>query len=291
MNQLAANALASAASYLLVGIGFSLIYTAGRFFNFAHGAIITIGAYATYVSVTLLSLPIGLSVLSGILTSAVVGGAIEWGVYRRLRRKNTGAAILLLVSLGVYVSLHSTISLIFGAGALSLRSGAISEGWLILGARLTGAQVCIMGAGVAGCIATWLYLQKTLMGKLIRAVGCDPELAFAYGFNQNWIIMNAVVLGSALAGVAGILLAYDSNLTPFMGFQILLGGVVAVIIGGVGNIFGIALGATLLGFAQHSVAWWISSAWQDVLVFGILILFLVVRPQGFLGTAPKRGAV
>jgi len=291
MSQVAANAVAAAASYLLVGIGFSLIYTAVRFFNFAHGAIIAIGAYSAYVANASLGMPAPLGVVTGILTSASSAATLEWAIYRPLRRKRTSSAILLLVSLGIYVCLQSLISLVFGAGAVSLRAGVISQGWLVLGARLTGAQVAIIACGMLGCVSTWLFLHATLMGKLIRAVGCDPELADVHGCRQDRIVMSATVLGSALAGLAGVLLAYDSNLTPFMGFSILLGGVVAVVIGGIGNVIGIALGALLLGFTQNAIAWWISSAWQDVLVFAILILFMMIRPQGFLGTASRMGAV
>jgi branched-chain amino acid transport system permease protein len=223
--------------------------------------------------------------------SACAGAAAEWGVFRPLRDRGATAATSLLASLGLYVVVQSLISLAFGAAALSLRSGEILEGMSLFDVRITVSQIWIAIAGVIGCSATWLLLQHTLTGKLIRAVGCDWELAHAYGCNRDRVVMWAFVIGSALAGLTGILVAYDTSLTPFMGFQLLLGGVVAVVIGGVGNIVGIALGAILLSTAQHLVNWWISSAWQDVLVFAIMVLFLLLRPQGFLGTAPRRGSV
>lgn len=291
MSQLVANGLITASVYLLVGISFSLIYTAGRFFHFAHGGVITIGPYTVYLLKVELGLPFAIAFAGGVAASACAGAAAEWCVFRPLRKRGATAAISLLASLGLYVVFQSLISIAFGAAALSLRSGDIPEGMLLFDARFTVSQIWIAIAGVTGCGATWLLLQYTLTGKLIRAVGCDWELAYVHGCSRDRVVMWAFLIGSALAGLAGILVAYDTSLTPFMGFQLLLGGVVAVVIGGVGNIFGIALGAILLSTAQHLVNWWISSAWQDVLVFAIMVLFLLLRPQGFLGTTPRRGNV
>lgn len=103
--------------------------------------------------------------------------------------------------------------------------------------------------------------------------------------------MVAFLIGSATAGVAAALLAYDTGMTPTMGFRTLLMGMVSVIIGGIGSIPGIAIGALLLGAAQHLTAWWMSSKWQDAIVFVILILFLLFRPQGFLGKPLRKASV
>jgi branched-chain amino acid transport system permease protein len=126
---------------------------------------------------------------------------------------------------------------------------------------------------------------------MIRAVASDADLATACGLDCDRIIMVTFLIGSALAGVAAILLAYDSDMTPVMGFRALLMGMVAMIIGGVGSIPGVALGAILLGLVQHLTAWWISSRWQDALIFLILILFLLLRPQGFLGRPLSKTSV
>ena len=121
----------------------------------------------------------------------------------------------------------------------------------------------------------------------MRAVANDSELARVAGIESDKIILLTFALGSALAGIAGILVALDVDMTPTMGMNALMMGVVAVIIGGVGSIPGIALGALLLGMAQHLGVWFISSQWQDAIAFVILLLFLLFRPQGFLGKKVK----
>ena len=125
----------------------------------------------------------------------------------------------------------------------------------------------------------------------MRAVANDPELASVSGIDSGKVILLTFALGSALAGVAGILVAFDVDMIPTMGMNALMMGVVAVIIGGVGSIPGIALGSLLLGMAQHLGVWFISSQWQDAIAFAILLIFLLFRPQGFLGKKIKKANI
>jgi branched-subunit amino acid ABC-type transport system permease component len=290
MTQIAANALISAASYLLIGISFSLIYTPSRFFNFSHAAMITLAPYTTYALSVWMGIPTSIAIFGGVLSSMLVAGAIELGVYRPMREKQVSANILMLISLGIYITLQAIIALVFGSSALFLNNSN-DVGRLLFGARLTNIQILLVFGSLIGCWLSWILLHRTVIGRQIRAIGADHELASIRGVDHDKTTLVATFIGSGLAGSCGILLAYDTNLTPFFGFQLYLGGVVAVIVGGVGSIPGIALGAFLLGSVQHAIAWWISSAWQDTFVYGTLFLFLVVRPQGFLGSASRRGAI
>ena len=126
------------------------------------------------------------------------------------------------------------------------------------------------------------------MGKAMRAVANDPELANISGIDSNRVILLTFAIGSALAGIAGILVALDVDMTPTMGMNALMMGVVAVIIGGVGSIPGVALGALLRGTAQHLGVWEISSKWQDAIAFIILFIFLLLKPEGFLGKKARK---
>ena len=130
--------------------------------------------------------------------------------------------------------------------------------------------------------------QEKQNGHGMRAVSNDVELAKISGIDSDRIILWSFILGSALAGVAGILVALDVDMTPTMGMNALMMGVVAMIIGGVGSILGVAFGAILLGLAQHLGVWKISSQWQDAIAFIILFLFLLIRPQGFMGRKVKK---
>jgi branched-subunit amino acid ABC-type transport system permease component len=162
------------------------------------------------------------------------------------------------------------------------------KGLPVLGARITPIQIVIIATSVMLVFLVAFWLKKSKIGKAMRAVANDPELASISGINSNKVILWTFAIGSALAGVAGILVALDVDMTPTMGMNALMMGVVAVIIGGVGSIPGVALGALLLGLAQHLGVWKISSQWQDAIAFIILFGFLLVRPQGFLGRKVKK---
>ena len=125
----------------------------------------------------------------------------------------------------------------------------------------------------------------------MRAVANDAQLSDISGLNSDRVIFWTFAIGSGLAGIAGILISFDLDMTPTMGMNALLMGVVAVIIGGVGNLPGVVLGALLLALAQHIGLWYLSSQWQDAIAFVILLVFLIFRPQGFLGKKVKKATV
>ena len=164
----------------------------------------------------------------------------------------------------------------------------VEEGIHFFGARITPIQVTIIGVSLLLLVSCFLFLKYTKIGRAMRAVANNPELARISGIESDKVILLTFALGSALAGIAGILVALDVDMTPTMGMNALMMGVVAVIIGGVGSIPGVALGALLLGMAQHLGVWKISSQWQDVIAFVILLIFLLFRPQGFLGKKVKK---
>jgi branched-chain amino acid transport system permease protein len=189
--------------------------------------------------------------------------------------------VLFLASLGVYVLLQNSISLIFGDGTRVLRHSDAGSTVTIIGGSITSVQVIIILATIALWLATGAVLRFTRAGRVLRAVANDLELSRIVGINADWVVTATVMIGSSLAAVAGVLVALDSNATPVMGFKALLGGVVAVIVGGVGNIMGAVFGGLFVGLAQHLGVWKLSTQWQDTIVFLIMIVVLVFRPEGF----------
>lgn len=289
MNQVIANVLVSAAVYCLVSLGFSFIYVSARFFHFAHGVVITAGAYAALSLLHCGHVPLLPAAIIGVAVSAALGATMDLAVFRPMRKRHASASTLLLSSLGVYISVQALITAIFGAGTQTFRRGQLPAVMEISGARVTEPQVALIVGALLCVVIVWIVLHRTMAGKLIRAVACDAELARAAGIRQDLVILGTFIAGSALAGLAGILIALDVDLTPFMGFQILLMGVVAMVVGGVGSVGGAALGALLIASAQHCGAWYLSSQWQNCIVFATLILFFLVRPQGFLGKFTRGG--
>jgi branched-subunit amino acid ABC-type transport system permease component len=198
---------------------------------------------------------------------------------------------LLLVSLGLYIVLQNIISLLFGDDTKSIRTWEVREGIEIAGAYITPVQVIIIAVSIIVVILVSGYLMLAKTGKAIRAVASDSELSKLSGIKSDKIILISFAIGSALAGIAGILVALDVDMTPTMGMNMLLMGVVAMIIGGVGSIWGIVLGSLLLAAAQNLAVWYISSQWMDATASIILLVFLLFRPQGFMGKKIKKATI
>jgi len=285
------NAILTASMFMLVGMGFALVFRVTRFFHFAHAVVFTGGAYLTYSFTQWQVIPLWCSVVLGMVFSAVIGCLMEICIYRPLRKKGSGQLVLLLASLGVYILLQNIISMGFGDATKSIRMGVVQEGLNVLGGRITPIQIVTICVSIVLVVALSIFLKKTPIGKSMRAVANDSELASICGIASDRVILWAFAIGSALAGLAGILVALDVDMTPTMGMNALMMGVVAVIVGGVGSIPGIALAALLLGMAQHFGAWFIGSQWQDAIAFIVLIVFLLFRPEGFMGNKVKAATV
>lgn len=289
--QLVVNGLIAGSVYALVALGFALIYGTTRFFHFAHGAVYTAGAYLTYALAALYHLPLGVAISAAVLLSCLLGLLTEVVVYRPLRRKYAATLVLLIASLGLYVVIQNVISVIFGDDIRSIRSGIVQEGFNVLGARITPVQAVTLGVAVVLFVAVGLVMSRTRVGKALRAVANDPELALISGVNSERVILSAFAIGSGLAAVAAILVSFDVDMVPTMGMNALLMGVVATIIGGIGSIPGAAVGGLLLGLAQHLGVWKIGSQWQDSIAFAILLVFLLVRPYGVFGRKLRKAEI
>jgi branched-chain amino acid transport system permease protein len=299
IQQLLANGIIAGAIYALVGLGFALVYRTVRFFHFAHGAVYAVGAYAAYAAMQLMSprvdelmsLGVGGLVSSWIVAvavAAVVGVGIDRLVYLPLRRRKAPALILLIASFGAFIFLQNLLQLIFGAQILTMRTGPVKEGHHVLGAVITDTQIAVMATAVVVLIGLWVLERWTRLGKETRAVSDDGLASSVVGINPERVILWAFILGSALAGLAGILISYETNIEPTMGFNALLKGIIATIIGGIGSIPGAALGGLLLGLAENLGIWKLPAMWKDTIAFALLIIFLLLRPQGILGKKPER---
>jgi len=289
--QVALNALVSSSVILLVGAGFALIFTTTRFFHFAHGAIFALGAYSLFLLQVWCGQPTPIALVLAVVLAAGFGCAVELAVYRPLRTKGASPLVLLLASLGLYVVLQNALAMTFGDETKSVRSSVVTEGLDVLGGYVTPVQVATICTSAVLVAVLAVFLKCTKMGKAVRAVADDAELAKISGIASDRVILAVFAIGSALAGVAGVLVAMDVDMIPTMGMTPLMLGVVAVVIGGVDSIPGLALAAVLVGAAQQAGAWWLGSQWQDAIVFAVLLVFLLVRPRGFLGGRLRKASV
>jgi branched-chain amino acid transport system permease protein len=287
--QLLVNALIAGSTYSLVGIGFGLIFSTARFFHMAQGGTITVAGYITYTLAVLLKINQGLSFILAIGSVAILGGAMELLVFRQIRHSQGVATIQIIASLGILVVLQNLVSLLFGDDVRVLDAQTVSAGIQILSARITNVQIAIVMTNLAVWLLLWFTLRHTRIGRMVRAVADDAQLAEIFGISVDEVILLTFIVGSSLAGSAGILIASDIGLTPLLGFQALFMGVVSAIAGGITSPTGTMLAGFLLGLLLQISGWLLPTEWQDAITFTILILFLMLRPQGIFGK-PLRSA-
>jgi branched-chain amino acid transport system permease protein len=304
LQQLILNGIIAGSIYALIAIGFTIIYRTVRFFHLAHGVVYTAGAYLAY-SVVRYRLSVAgdrlsvidwiIAILIGMFGAAILGVLIDRFVYYPLRKQNASNLIFLLASFGVFIFIQNLIQLIYGAQILSIRTGPVKEGHRLsvfgyqLGAVITDTQILILVVGCLLSVALFWFIKYTKLGKAMRAVSDDPIGANVVGINPERIILVSFAIGSALAGVAGILISFETNIEPTMGFTAILKGIIASIVGGIGSIPGAVLGGFFLGLAENLGIWKIQAGWKDCIAFAILIVFLLIRPWGFLGNKRDYG--
>jgi branched-chain amino acid transport system permease protein len=291
IQQLIFNGIIAGSIYALIAIGFTIIYRTVKFFHLAHGVVYTVGAYFAYTFFISLHLNLILSFLFSIILSSILGIAIDRFVYYPLRKQNASDLIFLLASFGVFIFLQNLIQLIYGAQILTIRTGPVKEGHHFLGAVITDIQITILLVSLVSLMGLWIFIQKTKLGKAMRAVSDDPIAASVVGINPEKIIMISFAIGSALAGLAGILISFETNIEPTMGFNAILKGVIASIVGGIRSILGAVLGGFFLGLAENLGIWKIQAGWKDAISFLILIIFLLLRPQGLLGIKTEKETI
>lgn len=285
--QLLVNGVAAGGVFALFTVGFALVYNTTRVFHVAHGAVFTVAAYATYAAARLLGLPLIVAAAGATALAVAVGVGIEAWAYRPLRRRGAGLAALMIGSFGVSIVLQSLVGLLFGAQEQTVRSAPLPS--LVLG----GVQITALHAMVVGLCAVLftllqLFLTRTATGNRIRAVADNPELAALVGIDAGRLYLVIAALGAGLAGLAAPLTALDTGIALGNGFSVLLLGAVATIVGGVGHLPGAGLAAFLLGIVQNLSVYVLSPQWQDAVVFVVLGVFLVARPQGLFGERLRR---
>ena len=209
-------------------------------------------------------------------------------IYRPLKLKKVENWYIMIASLGFYVVLQNVVSMVWGDSTLSFRTWEIKVGHEFWGAYITDVQIIKIVTSIALLSLSWLFMEKTNTGRQIKAISSNAELGNVLGVSRNKAIVWSVAWGTGLAACAGILIAADTDMTPTMGFNWLLYGVVAMIIGGMGKMWHLVLGALLLATAQHLVAYYLDSKWMNAVAHIILIVFLFFRPSGFSGKQLKK---
>jgi branched-chain amino acid transport system permease protein len=295
--QLTLNGLTLGSVYALIALGYSLVYGILKLLNFAHGDVFTVGSFIGFGMLQLLGgstdpvVPVWLLLVlitaSAMAGCAVLGVAIERFAYRPLRDAPRIAP--LISALGVSFFLAYSLQLLFGSeqrdyDAFSMANGALFfNGFDIGNVRVPLLRIVIILSAFALMVALWLLVNRTKTGKAMKATSYDREAAAMMGIDVDRVIVFAFVLGSALAGAAGVLFALRVPTYASLGFVAGLKGFTAAVIGGIGSIPGAMAGGLILGFAEAYTQGYVSTKWSDLAVFLILILFMLFRPQGLFG--------
>jgi len=281
--QLLINGLIAGSIYSLIASGFSMIYSTNKFVHFAHGTVVAFSGYILFALYQSLGFNFWISAVLAIASAAFLGYFLNLVVYQPLRRKKATSSVLLIASVGLLILLESLILLFWGADAKTIDFIKIGKGIEIFGAIITPLQITIMCFSFALFIFLYLFMKKTKIGKAMRAVADNKEVAEIVGISAEKIYSSSFIIGSAIAGLAGVLISLEQNLQPTTGTNLMIKGFTGAIIGGVGSVPGAILGSYTLGLVENFGIWFLPSGYKDAIAFVLLFIFLLFKPQGILG--------
>lgn len=290
--------------YALVALGYTMVYGVMKLINFAHSEVFMVGTWAVLGTYTVIGATSGMGVgmviaatllalVVAMLASAGTGLAVERIAYRPLRRKGAPPLIFLITGIGCSIVLVEVfgqlLRFLFGPpfGRVTVNIPVVLETKTLFeigGLNITNTRVLIIIGAIVMMLALDTFVNKSRLGRGVRAVAQDPDTASLMGVNQERVIMLVFVLGGAMAGVAALLYSIQYDITKFdIGFFIGLKAFTAAVLGGIGNLRGALVGGLFLGIAEvyASIIW--SSEWTNVTAFVVLVIILMFRPTGLLG--------
>ena len=278
------NGISLGSVYAIIALGYTMVYGIAKMLNFAHGDVIMVGAYVSFYATSLYGLPAWASVLVAAIVCTVLGVTIERLAYKPLRTAPSLA--VLITAIGVSYFLQNAAQLAFGSSPIVFPSAVKFEGIRLFDGQLviSGVTIVTVLACIVIMIALTLFINKTKMGRAMRAVSEDKGAAQLMGVNVNSTISMTFAIGSALAAIAGVLLcsAYPT-LQPTTGSMPGIKAFTAAVFGGIGSIPGAMIGGLLLGVIQILGSAYISTQLSDAVVFAVLIIVLLVKPTGLMG--------
>jgi branched-chain amino acid transport system permease protein len=280
-----ANGLVLGFLYGLIAIGLSMVYGLLRMINFAHGEILMVGVFLA-LPVSWLGAPFWLVLVTGIAAATVTGVVIQRVIYRPLIKSRD--VTLLVASLGVSLALQHIVLMVTSPQPKRPNpSPLLDEPFQIGGVYLRNVDLLIVALAILFVVATHLFLKHTRSGRALRALAQDIDAARMMGVRVPRMVMLCFLIGSALAGLAGVFIGYKyGHLTPYSGFLPAMKGFIAAVIGGIGSFPGAVIGGLILGLLEVFLVGYLPDAlaqFRDAYVFLVLILVLLIRPSGLFG--------
>jgi branched-chain amino acid transport system permease protein len=284
--QQALNGLQLGSIYALIALGYTMVYGILTMINFAHGDLFMVGAFFCFIAASLLGWPFVPSLLFAILGVAILGVVIERLAYKPLRRAPRVSAIITALGVGLFLE-----NFTLGLSPYPRHIPPLLESttWTLGGVSVSSLQVLIIALSVGLMILLDLFVRRTMTGMAMRAISWDREIVPLMGVPVDRVISVTFAIGAGLAGAAGTLygLAYPV-VDPYMGIMVGWKAFISAVVGGIGSIRGAMIGGYILGAVEILVAAFFPSTYRDFVVFGLLLVLLIFRPYGILGSPPPR---
>ncbi len=277
------NGLTLGSTYALIALGYTMVYGIIQLINFAHGEIYMFGAFAGLLLVSVFGVNIFIALIGAMLFCMLLGMLIERVAYRPIRGKSSRLSAL-ISAIGVSIFLSTLMALIRGTNTTRYPEIITIHTYHLGSLDLSSLQIIILVVSALLMVGLQLMIHKTRMGKAMRACSQDLDAASLMGINANRIISYTFAIGSALAAAGGVMVGiYYNAVWPYMGMMAGLKAFSAAVLGGIGSIPGAMIGGLTLGVLEILGVAYLSSSYKDAIAFGILILVLILRPQGIMG--------
>ncbi len=284
--QLLVSGIVIGSSYALLSVSFGIIYATTRIFHFAHAVVYTIAAYGAVVALDKLGWPWWLCLVVGLVAAVILGVIIEIVAYRPMRNRGASTLAIFLTSLGLTIAGANLIQIIFGSENRPL-SGFPMKTYQVGSVTFTSLHVTIVLVSWLLIGGLMLFLRTTKYGRATRAAQSNSQMAMSVGIRMERVSLVVFALGSLLVGVSALLFTLGGVASPNMGLSPILIGFIGVFLGGIGSVSGAALGGFVLGLATSLSGLWLSGDYSPVVVFGLMFILIIVRPQGLLGKAVR----
>ena len=282
IGQLIANGVVYGCIIALAAIGLSLAYRIMNFANFAHGDFLTLGAYLTLFFAATLNLGFPAACILAIPVTAAFAVALDIGIWKPMRSIGASRTAIMILSIGVSIAIRNALIIFFRPDALRFPM-PVMESMNIGGILLTSFQISVVLIALASMLVVHALLSRTVLGKSMRALADNPDLARITGINVDRVIRYTWMVSMGLAALAGIMFGLITHINPNMGWSIILPMFAAAILGGIGNAYGAMAGGMIIGLAQEISTAILPAEYKIAVSFAIMIAVLFFRPNGLLG--------
>lgn len=287
--QLVISGISLGSVYALIAVGFAIVFSNMRFSNFAHGGMISACAYIGYFFQSSLTNPPPFWVTALFTTACGVAMSllIDVVAYSRIRKKQAPNLYYFLASITVAILIEQLLNIYFGRNSYAFPQIFDSTTFTMAGLRFSSLDTLILVVALAILSVLIFVINKTRIGLAIRTVSINPQASRLMGINSNMVITTVFAIAGALAGISGVLLGAKYSVYPSLGQSMMIKGFIASVIGGLGSMGGAISAAIILGLVEIFLTYWVGSLSTPIILFGAMLLFLVIRPNGLAGRFAK----